>query len=558
MAFLQHQLKITTLSPVHIGCNETYEPTNYVIDDDALYEFSPFDALQVLDADARKKLQAIVDRKPDEEMLKRVQNYFYQRREDLLAVSKHYLPVGKGVAALYNSRIGQIAQRESQHKSVINKLEIERTAYNSINRLPFFPGSSLKGAIRTALLDQVNQRQKLSHPREKNSELQQRLLGYSFRDMHKDPMRLISLADAQWQYAALSASKIYFAVNRKKRHVPNSRLMQSRTEKGGMYQLVESVPALRYQCLHGSITLQNVASVKQHRDKLPAEKFRWSMADIAKACNAFYLPQLEKEQRLLEQLRYADTAWMERLKTIQQLIRTNNDNTLFLLRVGQHSGAEATTLNGIRSIGIMKGKGQKKEFRDEATTLWLASSHHDQQEGMKTFGWVLVEIDPQENAPLKHLVQQQTQALHDWQHQHQQKQQRALQTLNEQKAIKHEQQQRQAEQERQQHEQQQQAEAALVQAKNKLSPLAGEFFEQTQRHDWHNNKNAFWQLGVIEPWLDKLADNQDAELKQQICALMTLHFKGVMENPDKTKGKKDKPVYKPRVSDIAKRLLALK
>ncbi|HHL19535.1 MAG TPA: hypothetical protein ENJ33_07350, partial [Thiothrix sp.] len=313
MAFLQHhRLKITTLSPIHIGCNETYEPTNYVIDDDALYEFSPFDALQVLDADERKKLQAIVDRKPDEEMLKRVQGYFYQRRDALLAVSEHYLPVGEGIAALYNRRIGQIAQRESQHKGVINKLEIERTSYNSINRLPFFPGSSLKGAIRTALLDHVNQQQKLTDPREKNNELQQRLFDYAKRDkrkkssgdMHKDPMRLISLADAHWQSSEGAASKIYFALNRKKYHAPNSRLRESTGEKDGVSQLVECVPALRYQCLEGSLSLHNVESVKRHHDKLPAEKFRWSITEIAQACNVFYLPQLEKERRLLEQLRY--------------------------------------------------------------------------------------------------------------------------------------------------------------------------------------------------------------------------------------------------------------
>ncbi len=561
MAFLQHhRLTITTLSPVHIGCNETYEPTNYVIDDDALYEFSPFDAVQVLDADERKKLQTIVDRKPDAEMLKRVQRYFYQRREALLAISPHYLPVGEGVAALYNSRIGQIAQRESQHNSVINKLEIERTAYHSINRLPFFPGSSLKGAIRTALLDQVNQGQKLSNSREKNSELQQRLFGYTFHDMHKDPMRLITLADAHWQQAELSASKIYFAVNRKKHPKPTSRLMESRAEKGGMYQLVECVPALRYQCLHGSMTLHNVDSVKRHHDKLPAEKFRWSIIDIAKACNAFYLPQLEKEQRLLEQLRYADPAWLERLNAIQQRIRHHNDQdpTVFLLRVGQHSGAEATTLNGIRSIGIMKGKGQKKEFKDEATTLWLASNHNDTEQGMKTFGWVLVEIDPNESAPFESIVKQPTQAIHTWQQHHQQKQQRALQEIKRQQAIKQEQQQRAAEKERQQREQQRQQEAALAHTKSKLSPLAGEFFEQAQRNNWQNNKNAFWQQWVIESWLDKLAEHPDAELKQQMYELMRLHFKGVMENPDKTKGRKNKPAYKPRVINVAKRLLALK
>jgi hypothetical protein len=38
---------------------------------------------------------------------------------------------------------------------------------------------------------------------------------------------------------------------------------------------------------------------------------------------------------------------------------------------------------------------------------------------------------------------------------------------------------------------------------------------------------------------------------------MDIHFKGAMQDPEKTKGKKNKPVYKPRVQEVAKRLIAL-
>ena len=34
-----YKLKLTTLSPVHIGTGEDFEPTNYVIDAGTLYEF---------------------------------------------------------------------------------------------------------------------------------------------------------------------------------------------------------------------------------------------------------------------------------------------------------------------------------------------------------------------------------------------------------------------------------------------------------------------------------------------------------------------------------------
>ena len=42
MKFLEScRLLISTLSPVHIGCGEDYDPTNYVIENHTLYEFEP-------------------------------------------------------------------------------------------------------------------------------------------------------------------------------------------------------------------------------------------------------------------------------------------------------------------------------------------------------------------------------------------------------------------------------------------------------------------------------------------------------------------------------------
>lgn len=56
----------------------------------------------------------------------------------------------------------------------------------------------------------------------------------------------------------------------------------------------------------------------------------------------------------------------------------------FLLRIGKHSGARAVTIDGIRSIKIMKGKGNKPSFEQEETTIWLTDH--------KPFGWLICEI----------------------------------------------------------------------------------------------------------------------------------------------------------------------
>lgn len=566
MTFLQqHELKITTLSPVHIGCNETYEPTNYVIDDGALFEFSPHEALKVLDERDRKKLDAIVSGKPNQEMLKKVQAYFYQRRKDLFAVSSHFLPVGKGVADLYESRIGKTAQRESHDSEVLNRLGIERTSYNTVNRQPIFPGSSIKGAIRTALLDSINQGKALaakykdSRSRvgsniayQASKKLEAELLEGKFST---DPLRLISIADAVWQQEDLPASEIHFAVNRQKQHhQKEGRLHESMAAQRGLYQLLECVSALRYQSLGTSITIQKVSGLKTGAEKLPVDKYQWTMPDIAAACNRFYQPIFEQEMATIKQLGYGDAKWLDTLQKMQGLTK---DNKAFLLRLGRHSGADSVTLNGVRTIKIMKGKGNKPAYEKTAKTLWLAASDTQAQQGMTSFGWVLVEIDPVENSELREIFSEITEALRTWQTVCLEKQEEQRVELDKQRIERQQKQQQQAAQAAKEAEQAKQAQAALEEAKQSMSALAGEFFEKAQANHWQTDKNAFWAQGEIESWLDKLEDENDTQLREQIKVLMETHFKGALAEPDKVAGKKNKPVYKPRVQNVAKRINAL-
>lgn len=105
---------------------------------------------------------------------------------------------------------------------VINKLEIDRTAIDPITRLPILFGSSLKGAVRTALLDQINNGDK-ARPNEKSQGLQQRLFDYQ-QCFEQDPMRLVQFADAPWvDEAGLPATQIHLAVNRKKAPVMDAK-----------------------------------------------------------------------------------------------------------------------------------------------------------------------------------------------------------------------------------------------------------------------------------------------------------------------------------------------
>ena len=328
------RLMISTLSPVHIGCGEDYDPTNYVIENETLYGFEAGAALEVLSVQDREQLLKIVSGHASNEMLRQVQAFFHQRRHALIRVATRRLPVGPSLAAFYHSRVGKTVQVEGDGSRLVNKLEIERTFFNPTTGSPVLPGSNLKGAIRTALLDRENAGQPILQ-NEKNLTLQQRLFRYE--RFEQDPMRLVQLADACFLEESSIGSQVQFAVNRRRRPPkPGERSTQSQAEQRGLYQILECIPAARYQAFGGQLTLQCVDQIEDRRHRLPVEDLRWDASAIADACNRFYLPQLQVELMQLQERGYLDTAWRV---AIEKLLKESLDQRLqehraFLLRIG--------------------------------------------------------------------------------------------------------------------------------------------------------------------------------------------------------------------------------
>jgi len=396
--FLNHYtLKFTPLTPLHIGADESYEPGNYVIDDEAgaLYSYDTQAVLAGLTDSDRKQLLSIVSGKPDDEMITKVQDFFHSHREKLLAFANQPVPVTKGLLRHYLNRIGKTANRESNGRRVINKLEIDRCFYNPVTGHPVLPGSSIKGAIRTAMLDAENQGKSTNH--RKHGDLQKELLHGSF---DTDPFRLISLGDANWQGVnSKPVCEVKFAINCKREPVvKDGKLLESQAEIKGLYQLLECIAPNHYQGFSGSINFLDTQSIKQHASKLPKQNLLWTIKDVAEKCNAFYMHLFINEIAAMKKRNYLETDWTQKIESLlaDGLLKRLDANEAFLLRLGRHSGAEALTLDGVRKIKIMQGRDKPPiNNAKKPITWWLAADDVGSKQGMLPFGWVLVEIDPQ-------------------------------------------------------------------------------------------------------------------------------------------------------------------
>ena len=149
----RHTLHLTPLSPIHLGTGEDYEPTNYIIADNALYAFDPAQA--ELDPAQRNTLLGVA-KSGD---IQRIQQYFADNPDPFRAAAHSISSVSPALASEYHKSLGKVAQREQRGNLVFNRLNIERTATTPHNHTPLIPGSALKGCLRTALMEMRSEKQ---------------------------------------------------------------------------------------------------------------------------------------------------------------------------------------------------------------------------------------------------------------------------------------------------------------------------------------------------------------------------------------------------------------
>lgn len=397
--FLQScPLILSTLSPVHVGCGEDYQPTEYVMDDGVFYQFNPVEALAD-NEEAREELLKICNGQ-GETVIKEVQKFFFKRKEELISFCSQRLPVGADVQKFYDQRVGKTTQAG---KTTINKLHIERTAYVLGEGRPILPGSSLKGAIRTALLDHVHGGKPLDNIKDaqkredwKNLKPLATTLKFCLpKKFEQDPMRLIRLGDMRVMTEPWVGNDIRFALNFK-------------TSGGvgkGPYQTLECLPGLMLEFMGGDLTFLDPSQAR-HADakgeNLPHRDVTWGFKEVVERCNRFYRAHLMRE--LLHLDTYLSTSWRETmLHSLEggKLKKLLDSGRAFLLRVGRHSGAEAVTLNGVRCIRQPQGKGN---WVREPSTVWLAGDDIKKEKNLLPFGWLLVELHDTKRRPLAETV----------------------------------------------------------------------------------------------------------------------------------------------------------
>ena len=420
-----HRLVLTPLSPIHIGCGEEFEPTNYVIDDGVLYGFDPSRA--ALTEHQKGKLRGLAE-KAD---LLAIQRFFRDNASVFKPHADVLIPVSAGVAQQYQQRIGRAANDEASGNAVVSKLAIDRTGHTGVHRLPFIPGSSLKGCLRTAWLDALNgnsqpadvqfdRREKVGgtwEPRSKSAlevrsdevwlnedgviqgeagsvtDLETRLLKGDFAT---SPLRLFRPSDLMPPPNFEPARRVIYSINLKKQSTLGD---GEEPRSGGVTSRKECILHGQYRAFAGDVTLHMLHSqVGTEGTPDPAMQLK-DLRQIARQANAYHLARFRGEMQVLDQRGFVAPDWKSAVERLLNgpLKKRLDEGEAFLARLGRYGGAESKTLSGegVASIKIMGGKGQPPTFQSATRTVWLAADHETQRRGLLPFGGAPVEIDPQ-------------------------------------------------------------------------------------------------------------------------------------------------------------------
>jgi len=318
---------LRVMSPIYVGYSDVYEPFNFVVDPDSSHMYY-IDIEKFLLYLTDKDRQTIFEISKDTSSYSLVKFYRFMNSK-LDYVKSHpkiILRKIKICSGFYN-HYKKILNLSPSDTKQINQFLITMLSYNVNLNQPIIPGSSIKGSIRTAILNYYSNQV----PRNIDDDrfLQKKILGYKY--VNEDPLKYLKVSEFLPKKVN---TKIVYAVNLKK----------DGSNTSTPYQISEVIETGSE--FEGTISVINVNNI--------AKKF--SHGIVEKALRDFYTSILQEEEKIYNKL-------STKIPVCYRGIP---------LKIGRHSGAEAMTVEGFRKIRIKKGR-KASYIANKTTTMWFAS-----------------------------------------------------------------------------------------------------------------------------------------------------------------------------------------
>jgi len=363
-----YKLKLTALTPLHIGTGEDYEPTNFVINNGYLYEFDEYTFFEKLDDVQKQRFLKAVETKGAESLFE-IHRVIKQNKKQAIESATSKVQVTKGLERDYENKVGKAVQNEGgrrvQPTKVFNRFQIAKTIRGANTKKVYIPGSSIKGAISTAY-QEVIYKQNPTHHREY----------FQNRKPQENIFKNLLISDT---IPVKTFSMVGYALNKER------------------FEEDQLGPSNKLETIFSNSQFEITLGIRNYKAPQNVD-----FELIKKSCDAHYLPLFQQMFKPFTTFRgkkvddftneYFDEAFYEKYKDF-----TPKENQ-FLIRVGKHSGARAVTIDGMRKIKVKvsgggpRRKPNKWETLDQETTTWMFGGSEKALNTLLPFGWVLCEI----------------------------------------------------------------------------------------------------------------------------------------------------------------------
>ena len=298
-----YRFQLTALTPIHIGTGESLEPFEYVVAGDTLYRFTLDEfMLKLTEGDQAKFVELVGWSVP------KTQRFVAEHVGEAVEAARFSTAVSPAARALYDGRMDGGAAYPEVSTCI-------RTGDQ-----PYIPGSSLKGALRTALLYHAMEK---DYPGQDARRLEQAVFG--FRTVQQDPFRAFKVGDGESLAERTRVRAV--AVN---------------TQRGGQWSedvavLVETVPGM---------VSDNMTAVSEHAVTFDESFYRYhgrafqlSPGAVLAACRDFYGRHLSADRDYTRGLLQTAAAYDALAAHAESL-----PGNACLVRMAWGSGRDATTV----------------------------------------------------------------------------------------------------------------------------------------------------------------------------------------------------------------------
>lgn len=390
--FTVHPVVLTPVSPIHIGSGVELDWTQAVLNDGQLVLFDPL-AADLPDAALRGIEKALKERDPGRAMLA-LQRVFKANAAHLARAGTGRVQLSPCVAAKFGKALGHNVQAAQGGKDkVINEIGLARCAIDPATGCPHVPGTSLKGALRTAVVAAGDGAPKEAGPRPPD--------GYrpNGQPIFKDPSDQYLGTFKTSTFSRLMVSDLAPVAGSPglAAIVQNwSRRPKGSAPEGKVPVTVELMQPFLAGACRGEI---RVGAGRGRHDPVKALP---DLKEILGQTHRFHANLFEAFAAHLDQSLDLMPDWLPRSRAlIHALAPAVAEGRAALVRLGKYCSAESKTVSW-RSVWNHKAKKHVLE----PSTFWLAElgAHR------LPLGWAILEIGTEPSAPVSAFCEAMAQA----------------------------------------------------------------------------------------------------------------------------------------------------